>query len=84
MTTRQEKMPTKVFYNLDSMLSSEDPRKNIVAPPAEKHRVARVRSKLNPATILSPNHRKSSNHINTILLPSCWSLFADHQSNFRV
>ena len=59
MTTRQEKMPTKVFYNLDNMIATADPRTNIVAPPAEKHRVARVRSKLSPTT-LSPNQRKCS------------------------
>ncbi len=44
-------MPTKIFYNLDSIRSPRaDPKKLIVAGPSDKNRVSRDRAKLNTDT----------------------------------
>ena len=51
---RREKMPLKVFYNLDKLTSPRaDPTKLIVGKPFEKNRVSRDRVKLekNASTI---------------------------------
>ena len=45
-------MPTKIFYNLDSIRSPQaDPTKLIVAGPSDKNRVSRERAKVNSETI---------------------------------
>ena len=52
---RREKMPMKVFYNLDKLTSPRaDPTKLIVGGPSDKNRVSRDRIKYeknNAATI---------------------------------
>ncbi len=48
---KREKMPTKIFYNLDSIRSPRaDPKKLIVAGPSDKNRVSRDRAKMNNDT----------------------------------
>ena len=46
----KEKMPTQVFYNLNTMLSpASDPKNNIVLGVQDKNRVSRLRTKMSPS-----------------------------------
>ena len=51
--TRREKMPVKVLYNLEHMMSPRggDPKTNIYMGATDKSRVSRDRSKLSPAAL---------------------------------
>ena len=54
---RKEKMPTKVMYNIDAILSPRaDPKKHIALGPTDKNRISRSRTKLSP----SPTSKESS------------------------
>ena len=47
LTIRKEKMPTKVFYNINNLTNANsDPTQNIVIGKADKNRVNHQRMKL--------------------------------------
>ena len=50
LKVRKEKMPVKVFYNIDNMIGPQaDPKSNIVMGKEAPNRVARQRTKLSPS-----------------------------------